>query len=154
MTMKESFAKLFREKVSHPKDREWKRDIDRGDALRFAPAADHSPHEYKAVKEFSDDLEGIVKPSTSPWSSALLPLREKEGTLRICVALYVRQMVLQRRNRCRRIDDQTEDSVHVSFRSLSVSYDAFWLMQRTCYLPNYGGRRPMSIHRPFCDWKS
>ncbi|TFY51092.1 hypothetical protein EVJ58_g10744 [Rhodofomes roseus] len=90
--MKTNFGKIFRTKVGYPPSRpRWTHHIDTpslpmGQTL-CARGRPLSPLEHNAIREFVEEglRDGIIEPSESSWSSPLLPVRKKDGKLRICV---------------------------------------------------------------------
>ena len=63
-------------------------EIPTGDASPVAKKAYRmSPLELRTLKEQLDELLrlGYIKPSTSPWSSPVLFVKKKDGTMRLCV---------------------------------------------------------------------
>ncbi|KZV79913.1 DNA/RNA polymerase, partial [Exidia glandulosa HHB12029] len=68
--------------------RAWQHTIETGDTAPIrSRGRPLSPPEHDAVQKFVDDglADGIIEPSTSPWSSPILLVRKKDGTFRICV---------------------------------------------------------------------
>ena len=63
-------------------------EINTGDELPRKQAARRIP--YAARKEVAEQLErmqktGVIRPSSSPWSSPVVLVRKRDGTLRFCV---------------------------------------------------------------------
>ena len=63
-------------------------EINTGDELPRKQAARRIP--YGAHQEIAEQLErmqkiGVIKPSKSPWSSSVVLVRKRDGTLRFCV---------------------------------------------------------------------
>ena len=79
----EEFSDFFREgpgKTVH--------DVDTGSAhpIRLPPY--RLPHAYReAVHEELEEMlaDGLIKPSESAWSAPIVPVKKKDGSLRLCV---------------------------------------------------------------------
>ncbi|KAI0826269.1 hypothetical protein BC629DRAFT_66813 [Irpex lacteus] len=75
-------AECFLDKPGYPPARKWEHEIDTGDSK---PVRAHgrplSPVEQSAIKAFIEDAlkDGVIEPSSSPYSSPLLPVRKKTG---------------------------------------------------------------------------
>ena len=62
--------------------------IDTGDAIPFQSSPYRLPaHLMEPVKVALDGLltAGIVEPSSGPWSSPMIPVKKKDGSIRICI---------------------------------------------------------------------
>jgi len=71
-----------------PPHREVTHSIDTGDAKPISQRSyQMSPKELEALKAHIDELLrlGFIRPSSSPWSSPVLFVKKKDGSLRLCV---------------------------------------------------------------------
>ena len=63
-------------------------EIQTGDALPFALPAHQLPEKYRGgVKAELEKLlaSQVIKPSTSPWASPVVPVPKKDGSIRVCI---------------------------------------------------------------------
>ncbi len=79
---------VFKDKVGFPPMCKWTHCIDVGDAQPIKKfGCPLTPLEHEAIRWFIDEgiKEGVIEDSDSLWSSPLLPVPKKDGTLCICV---------------------------------------------------------------------
>lgn len=80
---------IFPEKLPGlPPSRDVTHSIDTGDAKPISQNTyQMSPRELEALKKQLDELLelGFIRPSSSPWSSPVLFVKKKDGSLRLCV---------------------------------------------------------------------
>lgn len=69
-------------------ERPWKHSIETGEAKPIkSHGRPHTPPEHLLIKQFIEEglRDGIIEPSTSPWSSPLLLVKKADGATRVCV---------------------------------------------------------------------
>lgn len=85
--IKKKYPDCFNEDIvisNHP----WKHGIDTGDARPLKThGLPHSPVEHAVVRQFVEDglKQGIIEPSSSPWSAPLIIIKKPDGSTRVCV---------------------------------------------------------------------
>ncbi|PIL31638.1 transcription factor [Ganoderma sinense ZZ0214-1] len=88
--VKKRFPKLFGTKVRYddiPTRRVMHTINTQGAQPVRAQGRPHSPPEHEEIKKFVDDAleDGLIEPSTSPWSAPIIFAKKKDGTNRLCV---------------------------------------------------------------------
>ncbi len=87
---KKRFPKLFGTKVRYGDipARRIMHTIDTRDAQPVcAQGRPHSPPEHEEIEKFVEEAleDGLIEPSTSPWSAPIIFAKKKDGTNRLCV---------------------------------------------------------------------
>jgi hypothetical protein len=89
-----------------------KHSIDTGDSKRLRQAPRRLPigQREEVTMELAQVLQrGLIEPSSCPWTSGLVPVRKKDGPLRICVDYRPLNSVTKKeRYPLQRIDDSLE----------------------------------------------
>lgn len=107
-TIKNSYPDCFNEEIVVC-DWPWKHSIDTGDERTIKThGRPHTPTGHALLQRFLEDgvKQGMIKPSSSPWSAFLILIRKPDGSTRVCVD-YRGLNVMTKKNAypLRRIDD-------------------------------------------------
>ena len=89
------------------------------------------PHQYEEVKKHLDEMLkiGAIRRSNSPWASAIVLVRKKDGTLRFCIDEKLNERTVKDACSLPRIDDSLDSLNDACIFTLIDLKSGYWQVE-------------------------